>query len=46
MKTLFANNEKNIFDSFEILTKEELGLVRGGGDGRDRDVFDKADDEG
>ncbi len=30
MKTLFANNEKNIFDSFEVLTKEELNEVKGG----------------
>lgn len=30
MKTLFANNENNIFDSFDILTKEELSEVKGG----------------
>ncbi|WP_159519984.1 ComC/BlpC family leader-containing pheromone/bacteriocin [Sunxiuqinia indica] len=30
MKTLFANNENNIFDSFETLTKEELNEVKGG----------------
>ena len=30
MKTLFANNEKNIFESFEILTVEELKQVKGG----------------
>ena len=30
MKTLFANNENNIFDSIEILTKEELNQVKGG----------------
>ncbi|RKD89715.1 bacteriocin [Mangrovibacterium diazotrophicum] len=30
MKTLFANNEKNIFDSFEVLTKNELNEVKGG----------------
>jgi len=38
MKTLFANNEKNIFDSFEILTKEELNEVKGGMT-RDLDVL-------
>ena len=38
MKTLFANNENNIFDSFEILTKEELNKVKGGGM-RDLDTF-------
>ena len=38
MKTLFANNEKNIFDSFEILTKEELNEVKGGAR-RDIDSF-------
>lgn len=38
MKTLFANNENNIFDSFEILTKEELSEVKGGGH-RDLDSF-------
>ncbi len=38
MKTLFANNENNIFDSFEILTKEELSEVKGGGR-RDMDSF-------
>lgn len=30
MKTLFANNEKNIFEAFEVLTKEELNSVKGG----------------
>ena len=30
MKTLFANNENNIFDLFKILTKEELNQVKGG----------------
>lgn len=39
MKTLFANNEKNIFDSFEVLTKEELNSVKGGL-GRSRDGID------
>ena len=38
MKTLFANNEKNIFDSFEVLTKEELNEVKGGL-GRDLDII-------
>ena len=38
MKTLFANNEKNIFDSFEVLTKEELNSVKGG-ISRDIDVY-------
>ena len=38
MKTLFANNEKNIFDSFELLTKEELNEVKGG-IGRDCDSY-------
>lgn len=38
MKTLFANNENNIFDSFEILTKEELSEVKGGR-GRDMNTF-------
>ncbi|MHA7108664.1 ComC/BlpC family leader-containing pheromone/bacteriocin [Sunxiuqinia elliptica] len=38
MKTLFANNENNIFDSFEILTKEELNKVKGGR-GRDLDLI-------
>jgi bacteriocin-like protein len=38
MKTLFANNENNIFDSFEILTKEELNQVKGGAV-RDMDSF-------
>ena len=37
MKTLFANNEKNIFDSFEILTTEELNEVKGGVS-RDADI--------
>ncbi len=40
MKTLFANNETNIFDSFEILTKEELSSVKGSGPiGRDLDEW-------
>ena len=32
MKTLFANNETKYFDSFsfEVLTAEELSLVKGG----------------
>ena len=38
MKTLFANNDKNIFDSFEVLTKEELNEVKGG-IARDADVY-------
>lgn len=38
MKTLFANNDKNIFDSFEVLTKEELNEVKGG-ISRDADVI-------
>jgi bacteriocin-like protein len=38
MKTLFANNENNLFDSFEILTKEELNTIKGG-ISRDCDVF-------
>lgn len=38
MKTLFANNEKNIFESFEVLTKEELNEVKGG-ISRDMDVY-------
>ncbi|WP_430973526.1 ComC/BlpC family leader-containing pheromone/bacteriocin [Sunxiuqinia rutila] len=38
MKTLFANNENNIFDSFETLTKEELNEVKGGR-GRDLDMI-------
>ncbi len=38
MKTLFANNENNIFDSFEILTKEELSELKGGSR-RDLDHF-------
>lgn len=38
MKTLFANNEKNIFDSFEVLTKEELNEVKGG-ISRDLDLY-------
>ncbi len=38
MKTLFANNEKNIFESFETLTKEELNEVKGG-ISRDLDVY-------
>ena len=42
MKTLFANNENNLFDSFEILTKEELNQVKGGG-GRDMDAIPPLD---
>ncbi len=38
MKTLFANNENNIFDAFEILTKEELNEVKGG-ISRDKDLI-------
>ncbi|MGD9931525.1 MAG: ComC/BlpC family leader-containing pheromone/bacteriocin [Mangrovibacterium sp.] len=38
MKTLFANNEKNLFESFEILTKEELNEVKGG-ISRDLDMY-------
>ena len=38
MKTLFANNEKNIFDSFEVLTENELSEVKGG-ISRDMDVY-------
>jgi len=38
MKTLFANNDKNIFDSFDILTKEELNEIKGG-ISRDLDVY-------
>jgi len=38
MKTLFANNEKNIFDSFELLTKDELNEVKGG-ISRDMDMY-------
>lgn len=38
MKTLFANNDQNIFAAFEILTKEELNEVKGGL-GRDADVY-------
>ena len=32
MKTLFANNDTMIFDnfSFDVLTSEELALVKGG----------------
>ncbi len=30
MKTLFANNENNLFESFEVLTAEELNMVKGG----------------
>ena len=40
MKTLFANNETNIFDSFEILTKEQLSEVKGSGPGSSRDCDD------
>ena len=42
MKTLFANNENNLFDSFEILTKEELNQVKGGAS-RDLDVIPPLD---
>ena len=38
MKTLFANNQDNVFNSFEILTKEELSEVKGGAR-RDMDTF-------
>jgi bacteriocin-like protein len=38
MKTVFANNEKNIFSSFEVLTKEELNEVKGG-ISRDMDIY-------
>ncbi|MGQ8336663.1 bacteriocin [Sunxiuqinia sp. A32] len=38
MKTLFANNENNVFASFETLTKEELSEVKGG-ISRDLDTF-------
>ncbi|WP_372773375.1 bacteriocin [Mangrovibacterium sp.] len=38
MKTLSANNQKNIFDSFELLTKEELNEVKGG-ISRDMDIY-------
>jgi len=38
MKTLFANNETKIFDSFsfDVLTTEELSLVKGG---KSEDVY-------
>lgn len=38
MKTLFANNETKKFDafSFDILTAEELALVKGG---KSEDVY-------
>ncbi|MDD4193014.1 MAG: hypothetical protein PHI28_16895 [Mangrovibacterium sp.] len=37
MKTLFADN--NIFEAFEILTAQELNLIKGGGGrGNDGDV--------
>lgn len=39
MKTLFASN--NIFEAFEILTAQELNLIKGGdggGRGHDGDV--------
>jgi bacteriocin-like protein len=42
MKTLFANNENNLFDSFEILTKEELNQVKGGAV-RDMDAYPPLD---
>jgi len=38
MKTLFANNEKNLFESFEMLTAEELNQVKGG-KSRDCDMY-------
>jgi bacteriocin-like protein len=38
MKTLFANNENNLFEAFEILTTEELNQVKGGR-GRDADMI-------
>lgn len=38
MKTLFANNDNNIFDAFEFLTKEELNEIKGGAS-RDCDVI-------
>ncbi|MFV0376453.1 MAG: bacteriocin [Mangrovibacterium sp.] len=38
MKTLFANNEQNIFTAFEILTKEELNEIKGG-ISRDMDIY-------
>jgi len=38
MKTVFANNEKNNIDnfSFDILTSDELDLVKGG---KEADVY-------
>jgi len=38
MKTLFANNETKNFDSFsfDVLTSEELALVKGG---KQEDVY-------
>jgi len=38
MKTLFANNETKNFDSFsfDVLTSEELALVKGG---KSEDVY-------
>ena len=38
MKTLFANKETNNFDnlSFDVLTSEELALVKGG---KEEDVY-------
>jgi len=38
MKTLFANNENNLFEAFEILTAEELNKVKGG-KSRDADMI-------
>ena len=38
MKTLFANNEKNFFESFEILTAQELNNIKGG-KSRDLDTY-------
>ena len=40
MKTLFANNKTNNFDnfSFDVLTSEELALVKGG---KEQDVYVK-----
>ncbi len=43
MKDLFA---QNIEDKFEVLTNEELNVVRGGDDrpaSKDKDIFDLED---
>ena len=42
MKTLFANNETKNFDSFsfDVLTSEELSLVKGG---KSEDVYGDLD---